>query len=165
MILRALTLAGGLTGAAAFSQFPEASQQYVQRLGGAVDALGEVAAAFDRSASAEGLTREAALAEMTGSDFVERRRKDMTAVFAQHEKLSADLAAFRQAGPFMRAYHISRVDTEIARAALAEFKPALPLTLAGGIFAGAGFLFGSLAVSALGALVPRRRGRRRLQGE
>ena len=39
MILRALTLAAGLTGAAGASQFPEFSQQYVQRLGGAVDEL------------------------------------------------------------------------------------------------------------------------------
>ncbi len=34
MLLRAITLAGGIVGAAGMSQFPEYSQQYVQRLGG-----------------------------------------------------------------------------------------------------------------------------------
>ena len=52
MILRALTLAGGLTGAAVSSQFPEFSQQYTQRLGGAVDALAVVVADFDAMALA-----------------------------------------------------------------------------------------------------------------
>ncbi|MEO1364377.1 MAG: DUF2937 family protein, partial [Pseudomonadota bacterium] len=61
MIARALMLAGGFAGAALTSQFPEYSQQYTQRLGGAVDALAEVVADFDASARAEGLSREAAL--------------------------------------------------------------------------------------------------------
>ena len=37
MILRVLAVAAGLAGAGTLSQFPEFSQQYVQRLGGAVD--------------------------------------------------------------------------------------------------------------------------------
>ena len=63
MIVRALVLAGGVLGAASVSQFPEFSQQYTQRLGGAVDALGQVVADFDASAAAAGLDREAALYE------------------------------------------------------------------------------------------------------
>ena len=46
MIIRAITLAGGLAVGAGASQFPEFSQQYAQRLGGAVDALGEVVRGF-----------------------------------------------------------------------------------------------------------------------
>lgn len=39
MIGRVLALAGGLSGAVGLSQFPEFSQQYLQRLAGQVDAL------------------------------------------------------------------------------------------------------------------------------
>jgi len=142
MILRSITFAGGLAGAAGLSQFPEYSQQYVQRLGGAVSELSKVVEDFDNSAAAEGLSREAALAEMTGSDFVERRRADMERTFTRFDTLSADLATLREAGPFMRAYHASRVDGEIAQEAWEDFKPALPLSIEGGVFAGTGFFVG-----------------------
>lgn len=144
MILRALFLASGLAGAAAFSQFPEFSQQYVQRLGGAVDALGQVVADFDASAAAEGLTRESALAQMTGTAFVDRRREDMIRTIDRHARLRSDLEALRAAGPFMRAYHVARLDGEIAHATWHDFNPALPLTFAGAVFGTAGFLVGCL---------------------
>ena len=57
MLLRAITMAGGLVGAAGLSQFPEFSQQYVQRLGGAVDELSRFVAEFDADAAAVGMTR------------------------------------------------------------------------------------------------------------
>ena len=38
-MIRTLTLAGALAGAVSLSQFPEFSQQYLQRLSGAVDEL------------------------------------------------------------------------------------------------------------------------------
>ena len=150
MILRTLMLAGGLMGGVAASQFPEFSQQYTQRLGGAVDALTEVVADFDRSAAAEGLSREAALAQMVGSDFIERRQADMRRTFARHARLSADLARLEGAGPFQRAYNAHRfTDPEVAQAAFEAFQPALPLTLAGAVFAGGGFLAGVLATWAV----------------
>lgn len=154
MILRALTLAGGLMGAAAFSQFPEYSQQYTQRLGGAVDALAEVVADFDASAATVGLSREAALGQMTGTAFLERRRFDMETTFARHARLQGDLVAIQNAGPFMRAYHASRLtDGQIAQAALAAYKPAVPLTFAGLTFAGAGFVAGAGVLNLLLRLV------------
>lgn len=67
MIVRTLTLVAALSAGAATSQFPEFSQQYAQRLGGAVDALAEVVADFDASAQAEGLTRTQALEQMQGT--------------------------------------------------------------------------------------------------
>lgn len=154
MILRALTLAGGLMGAAASSQFPEYSQQYTQRLGGAVDALAEVVADFDASAATVGLSREAALGQMTGTAFLERRRIDMETTFARHARLQGDLVAIQNAGPFMRAYHASRLtDGQIAQAAFAAYKPAVPLTFAGLTFAGAGFVAGAGVLNLLLRLV------------
>jgi hypothetical protein len=152
-MLRMLSLAGALTGAAALSQFPEFSQQYVQRLGGAVDALSDVVADFDASADAEGLSRADALAQMVGSDFVERRRADMERTFERHATLSMQLQDMQQAGPFMRAYHTTGLDTDVARAAYAAYKPAVPLTLPGAIFAVFGAISGYGVVGFLASLI------------
>lgn len=150
MILRALALVGGLIGGAAASQFPEYSQQYLQRLGGAVDALQEVVADFDASARAAGLSREAALAQMQGNDFLVLRQADMTRSFARYERLSQALAQMKGQGPFMRAYHVPQMmDPQIAGATWRAFQPALPLNMAGLIFAGGGFLLGMAALGLL----------------
>ncbi|WP_375175682.1 DUF2937 family protein [Pseudooceanicola sp.] len=154
MIARTLTLIGGLAGAAGLSQFPEYSQQYTQRLAGAVDELTRVVDDFDRSATAEGLTRDEALSAMTGSGFVERRRADMIRTLARHEDLTADLNALKASGPFTRAYRITHFnDAEVARRALQDYQPALPLTFAGGSFAAIGAVLGMLAVGVIGSLL------------
>ncbi len=151
MLARTLTMVGGLTGAAGLSQFPEFSQQYTQRLAGAVDELNRVVEDFDRSAQAEGLSRQAALDAMAGgTPFVERRREDMSRTILRQERLSADLAALRDAGPFTRAYEAARFnDSEIARRAAQDFKPALPLTFEGVTFAGAGLVMGLVVIGLL----------------
>ncbi|GFE48442.1 hypothetical protein So717_01950 [Roseobacter cerasinus] len=145
MILRAITLAAGLTGAFGAAQFPAFSQQYLQRLGGAVDALEEVVADFDASAAAEGLSRAEALRQMQGAEFIERRRADMQRTFERHAALTADLEVLSGQGPFMRAYHAARLtDVDVARRAWQVFEPALPLTLSAAIFATVGFVLGTL---------------------
>lgn len=154
-MLRILTLVGGLSGAAGLSQFPEFSQQYAQRLGGAVDALEQVVADFDASASAEGLSRDAALEQMVGSAFVERRRADMQRTITRYELLQGQIVALEQAGPFMRAYHAPQMDPEIARAAWAAFQPAVPLTFAGGVFGAVGFALGGLMLSGVAGAMRR----------
>ena len=150
MILRSIVLAGGLAGAATTSQFPEFSQQYLQRLGGAVDALGDVVADFDASATASDLSREDALAQLQGTPFLARRGADMTRSIGRYTQLSADLQTLEGQGPFMRAYHATRfTDTQIAQAAWAAYQPAVPVSFAGLSFAGVGFVLGGLAVSLL----------------
>jgi len=147
MIARVLVLAGGILGGASASQFPEFAQQYTQRLGGAVDALGEVVADFDASAADAGLTRDEALAELQGSDFLDARRQDMARTFQRYESLQADLAKLEGAGPFMRAYHATSMsDRDVAQAAMETFEPAVPLGIAGLTFAGSGFVAGLLAI-------------------
>ena len=154
MIVRAITLAGGLAVGAGTSQFPEFSQQYAQRLGGAVDALSEVVADFDTSAAAEGLSRSEALEQMTGADFIERRRADMERTFDRHAILTEDLRLLAEAGPFMRAYHAARfTDGDVASAAWDVFEPAVPLNLTSAIFAGFGFFVGLIAMSSLMAVI------------
>ncbi|MEM9577718.1 MAG: DUF2937 family protein [Pseudomonadota bacterium] len=158
MILRTVVLASGLSGALLAAQFPAYSDQYIQRLGGAVDALQQVVADFDHSAETQGLTRDDALAQMRGSPFLEARRVDMSRTFKRHARLKADLSALEGLGPFMRAYHFGRLtDPEIARRALGTFQPSLPLSFVSALFAIAGFLLTATAVKALAALL---RGRR-----
>ncbi|MFD0857698.1 DUF2937 family protein [Roseovarius aquimarinus] len=165
MLGRALTLAGGIAGAAGLSQFPEFSQQYVQRLGGAVDELSRFVAEFDADAAALGLGRAAALEDLAeGSAMGAKRAETMGRVIVRHERLSADLRVLRDAGPFTRAYRMrSFADPEIAGAAWEAFEPALPLTPAGGIFAGTGFAAGMAVSGAFLALLraPFRRRRAR----
>ena len=154
MIVRAITLAVGLAVGAGTSQFPEFSQQYAQRLGGAVDALSEVVADFDTSAAVEGLSRSEALEQMIGADFIERRRADMERTFDRHAVLTEDLRLLAEAGPFMRAYHAARfTDGDVASAAWDVFEPAVPLNLTSAIFAGFGFFVGLIAMSSLMAVI------------
>ncbi|MCR8550693.1 DUF2937 family protein [Salipiger sp. P9] len=157
MVIRALALAAGVTGAAGLSQFPEFSQQYTQRLGGAVDELTRVVAQFDRDAATLGLSRDAALSQLaTGGDFGAARAQSMRDTVTRQTRLSADLQALEGAGPFMRARlagHLS--DPEIATRAWSAYRPALPLTFEGAIFGGVGFGAGWLALSALWALLAR----------
>jgi Protein of unknown function (DUF2937) len=146
---RILAILGGVSGAVALSQFPEFSQQYLQRLGGKVDALTEVAAQFDATASQNGLTRDAALAAMAGSAVLEDQQADMRATLALQTRLSENLSVLRTAGPLERLTMPQRFgDTETLKATYADFRPAIPATTEGAITAGVGY-FGGWAVAGL----------------
>lgn len=154
MFGRVLALVGGLSGAAGLSQYPEFSQQYIQRLGGQVDALTLVVQEFDRSAQASGLTRATALEEMQGTPFLTARRADMQRAFVRQERLSNNLTFLRLATPIERIMMPHRIaDPETFSATWADFRPALPLTLAGGVAAGLGLLGGWGALTLLLSLL------------
>ena len=143
MIGKVLALAGGLAGAAGLSQYPEFSQQYIQRLAGQVDALTVVVADFDRSARANGLTRDVALDQLQGTAFLAARKGDMQRAFERQERLSNNLTFLRLASPIERITMPHRLaDPEIFSATWADYRPALPLTVAGAIAAGLGFFAG-----------------------
>ena len=150
MTIRTLTLAAGLLTAGLTSQAPEFTQQYLQRLAGQVDALALVARDFDASALAAGLGREEALSQMTGTDFLTSRQADMRRTFARHARLADHLASLRAATPLERLAMPHRLaDTELARATWSDFRPALPLTAAGAVAGGTGFLAGAALTAAL----------------
>lgn len=147
-MIRALALAGGLAGAVGLSQFPEFSQQYLQRLGGQADALSAVVSAFDQSATGAGLTREAALADLTGSTFREAHQGDMRATIDRAERVGADLALLRAASPLERLALPHRFrDAETLQATWSDFRPAVPVTSEGFIAAALGFVAGWAAVA------------------
>lgn len=139
MIYRALAFSTAVLGGAGASQFPEYSQQYLQRLSGAVDELRIVVEQFDASAEGAGLSREEALDQMTGTEFLNSRQSDMRRTFSRYERLSGDLVALENAGTWGRVAQAYRmVDSEVARAALEDFKPAVPVTAEGAAYAGGG---------------------------
>ncbi|MBM3604981.1 MAG: DUF2937 family protein [Alphaproteobacteria bacterium] len=134
--------------AAALSQFPAFSDQYVQRLGGQVDALAQVADDFDASADRAGMTRSEALADLSGSTFLDAHQQDMRHVFVRLDRARADLQMLRLAGPVERMLLPHRLrDTQTLRATWGDFRPALPLTREGLVAGGLGFLLGWLLAS------------------
>lgn len=152
-MLRLLALISGLAGGTALSQFPEFSQQYLQRLGGQADALAAVVAEFDASAEKAGLSREVALSELPGSAFLDLRQEDMRRVIARAERVSADYAFLKAAGPLERLALPHRFrDNDTLSATWGDFRPAIPVTLDGLVAAGIGFLLGWGALLALAAL-------------
>ena len=145
-MIRALCLVGGLTGAAGLSQFPEFSQQYMQRLGGQVDELTRAVVAFDETALADGLGREEMLQAMAATPLVEGQVVMWRATFARHARLSENLMILQAASPVERLMMPHRMmDTATARATWADFTPAMPLSAAGAASAGTGFVGGWLA--------------------
>lgn len=160
-LARILVVCAGIVSGATFAQAPEFVQQYRQRLGGAVDELAQFVRDFDADAARAGLTRKEALAEYRGTRFLDLRGMSVTAVMARYERLRAQQAALREAGPFTRlAETLWRMDGDIAAAALSEFRPAVPLTLEGAGHAAAGFAAGALGAGLLMRLFHAGRARR-----
>ena len=154
MLGKAAFLAGAVAGAVGLSQFPEFSQQYLQRLAGQVDALTLVVQDFDATASRNNLSREDALSQMQGSDFLADRQQDLRRTFLRHARLSDNLVALRAAGPLERLLMPQRLgDGETLQATWSDYRPAMPVTLEGLAAAGIGFFGGGALVSGLLALL------------
>lgn len=145
------------------SQLPEFSQQYRQRLGGAVGELGAVVSRLDEDAAAEGLSRLQALRtyDESGEPFLMRRGLSIREALARFERLNAQLLRLESAGPLMRPFEVLRSpDARIARGALEAYEPAVPVTFDGAVYA----LIGALGGALLALLpLPLRRRRRRLR--
>lgn len=143
---------GGIGLAVMLSQFPEYAQQYTQRLGGAVDELQVITEDFDRAAAAGGLDRQEALARYNASNdqFLAGRGTSMKATFQRYELLRSTLVQIEGAGPVERLQALpAYFDTDIGRRTLENYRPAVPVTMEGILYAGAGFILGYLVVSGL----------------
>lgn len=152
MIRRVIAGVGGLALAASLSQFPEYAQQYTQRLGGAVDELRVITEDFDRAAQAGGMDRQAALQRYNASSdtFLAGRGDSMGLTFVRYEQLSQTLAQIQGAGPVERLQSLpAYLDSDIGRRTLENYKPAVPVTMEGILYAGAGFILGYLILSGL----------------
>lgn len=163
--MRIIPLAGGLVGALTLSQFPEFSQQYLQRLSGAVDELRSVTIMFDAASSAAGKTREEALDELRSgnSQLVSQIGSDMADRIYRYERLNADYQALAPATPVVRLSRFYRMrDRELVERTWAHYQPAVPVTVDGFITAGIGFAAGWALIAGFLSLLlrPLRRARK-----
>ena len=151
-IARTLGLAFGLVGGVVASQGPEFAQQYRQRLGGAVDELKIITSEFETAARGAGLTLDEAIDRYskTGDSFIAARGESMARTFRRYEELSSTLAEVRGATGWERFTKMPEYfDTEIGQRTLSDYQPAVPITVEGLSYAGAGFAVGYLTLSAL----------------
>ena len=142
-IVRTAALAFGLLGGVVASQGPEYSQQYRQRLAGAIDELHRGIERFDADAQANGETRDSAIARLrrNADDLASRQGTAAQANVDRVARLEEHRRAMMEAGPFARiALMLRDGDTDIMRAAYRDFEPAVPVTQEGVLSAGAGFV-------------------------
>lgn len=149
---RILTLAGALTGGAVVSQAPEFAQQYRQRIGGALQELNAVVADFDKDAAASDMTREQALTRYSRSPdrFLRDRGASIDQTLLRHARLTEQRAALEEALPVMKPFHVAQyADPALVEGTWEDFKPAVPLTAEGGIYAAGGAVTGWFVIGLL----------------
>ena len=169
-IIRIAAFGLGLIGAVAASQGPEFSQQYRQRIGGAIDELRRIVEQFDADARANAETRESALGRLRANpdDLASRQGAAMQGNVERLGRLEAHRQAMTEAGPFSGpALMLRDGDTDLMWATYRDFKPAMPVTEEGLLSAAAGFVgvWGGILLLAafLRSLRPRRARRRLLR--
>jgi hypothetical protein len=152
------------------SQGPEFSQQYRQRLGGAIDEMRTVIERFDADARANNESRESAIGRLRGNrdDLASRQGAAMQGNVERLARLEAHRQLMLEAGPFSRVGLLLRDgDTDLMRAVYREFKPAVPVTEEGVLSAAGGFVavWGGILLFAsfVKSLWPRRSRRRLLR--
>lgn len=162
MFGRMIAVLFGLAGAAAGSQAPSFTLQYMQNLTGRIDELRPVVERFDESVGAIGYSRETALAECEiSSGLLQALCNAYVTTVRRYEELVAHKEVLAAAGDLPRPLVLARAQKpEISRSVLEEYQPAFPATVDGAVYAGGGFavLWGGLSFffGLLGALFGRR---------
>ena len=131
MFTRRLATAIGLLFALIGTQGPEFSQQYRQRLGGALDELKRVVATFNADAASRSITPVEAIARLEGNPdpLAQSRGAAIESDIARLNKLQNALDAMRSAGPLQRLGAMAvDFDPAIGADTLQNFEPAVPVT-------------------------------------
>ena len=131
MFTRRLAAAIGLLFALIGMQGPEFTQQYRQRLGGALDELKRVVSAFDADAARQSITPVEAIARLEGNPdpLAQARGAAIENDIVRRDKLQNALDAMQGAGPLQRIAAMAfDFDPAIADDTLQNFEPAAPLT-------------------------------------
>ena len=130
-------------GAVLFSQFPEFMQQYLQRLGGHLDEARRQLQQFQDTAAQSGLTLDRFIAQTAANaePAVAKLSGVMTGTVDRVADLAAAQAALQNATIWSRPFvFVARLDLPIARATWGIFRPAVPTTIEGLVYALAGML-------------------------
>jgi hypothetical protein len=146
-IARSVVIAVGIAGGVVTSQAPEFTQQYRQRLGGALQELRAVVADFQDDASRNDLSTDEALAayRVSGETFMRDRGRSIAKTVHRFESLQRQALRFETWPEIVRpAALVGEADAELVRGAWADFKPAVPVTVTGLAWAFAGFFLAAL---------------------
>ena len=131
MFTRRLAVAIGLLFALIGTQGPEFSQQYRQRLGGALDELKRIVSTFNADAAKQSVTPVEAIARLEGNPdpLAQARGAAIEADIARRDKLQGALDAMQGAGPVQRLTAMAAdFDPVIADDTFQNFEPAVPVT-------------------------------------
>lgn len=145
MLIRRFAMAIGILFAVITSQLPEYSQQYRQRLGGAIDELRAALAEFDAEAGRLSLDRSAGIARLESDrdELAQARGRDIAATAEREARLERQQTAFTTAGPLSQYWVLaSQFDSRIGGRAYGDFQPAVPVTTAGLLAALSGLVAG-----------------------
>lgn len=143
-------------GTILFSQMPEFMQQYLQRLGGHLDEARRQLANFSQVAAQSGLSLDQLIRQTsTNADpAVAKLSGLMSEATTRVEMLASAQSAIAQASPWSRPFVFLRhVDSQIAQATWNVFKPAVPTTVEGLVYAAIG-MFVLLSAYHLGIRYP-----------
>jgi hypothetical protein len=130
-------------GAVIFSQVPEFMQQYLQRLGGHLDEARRQLQQFQQTAAQSGLTLDHLIGQTSAdaNPAVAKLGGVMTEAIARVDALQAAQSAIQHASLWSRPFVFLRyLDPAIAHATWTIFKPAVPTTVEGFVYALAGML-------------------------
>jgi hypothetical protein len=131
MLARRIALAIGLLCGLLGTQWPEFSQQYRQRLGGALDELKRIVAVFDAEAASHSLSPAEGIVRLKDNPdpLARERGADIESDKEREARIERALAEMRDAGPLRRlTVMISDLDAPTASQTLRDFEPAAPLT-------------------------------------
>ncbi|MGO4871749.1 MAG: DUF2937 family protein [Roseiarcus sp.] len=131
MFVRRLALVIGLLCGFIGTQWPEFSQQYRQRLGGALDELRRVVAAFDAEAASRSLTPAEGVARLkdNADPLARERGADVESDIAREARLEREIAELQGADPLRRLVAMAGdFDSETAARTFQDFQPAVPVT-------------------------------------
>jgi hypothetical protein len=130
-------------GAVAFSQAPEFMQQYLQRLEGHLDEARLTLAGYSDAAAKSGMTvaQLAAAAASNPDPRIAGLGQVVRGASVRVDTLAAADSAIRGASVWTRPFvFASHVDFSIARATMSIYRPAVPTTEEGLIYAAAGIV-------------------------
>ncbi len=145
LVRRIMTLLIAVSAGVLFSQAPELSQQYRQRLGGAIDELTSRIQDFDEQANHNGLDRLEAMNVYARSPerFIRSQGETVRRIFERYEKLSNQMEELTVSSPILRPLVVARrLDPVTFSNAWRDFVPAVPLSVAGAVWSIIGLIAG-----------------------
>lgn len=149
----------GIAGAVISSQGPGFTLQYMQNLQGRLDELKPLVQQYDADLAGYGYSRAQAVAECDNATrLLDALCDGYERTVVRYELLRTHMDELEAASEYVRPLLLVRGRiNDVAESTYSQFKPAVPATLDGGVYAGGGFAFFWGAASFLFGLFGMRR--------